>query len=404
MIRALAARAAWISVPLCALSVLFSVGAMFFAVLNRYSSFELIDEAIGPLAAVSFSVVGALIASRRPENPIGWIFCFTGLTQGLVTFAYTYAEYALVTAPGSLPFGPLMSWVGQLVWYPGLSMMLTFGLLLFPDGRLPGRRWRFVAWVCVTPLAIFVVGAALAWPDRGRSFLYSEESQPEGLVLLVDSLLFPLLLVCALVCVASLFVRFRRSGGVERQQLKWFAYASAATLLMLFVSNSLSFGIISTLLLLPFIPSIPAAVGLAIFRFRLYDVDVIINRTLVYIALTAALVLVYLGSVVSLQYLFRTFAGGDSQLAVVASTLAIAALFNPLRRRVQGFVDRRFYRGKYDAGRILAAFSARLRDETDLDRLSGEAIGVVRETLQPAHASLWLVSSHERAVAKEPVG
>jgi hypothetical protein len=375
---------------------------MLFVVLNRHLSFELVDDSIGPLAAVSFSAVGALIAARRPENPIGWIFCFTGLTQGLVSFAYAYAVYALVTAPGSLPLGPLMSWVGQLVWYPGLCAMLTFGLLLFPDGRLPGRRWRLVAWACAAPLALFLVGAVLAWPDRGRSFLYSEESQPEGLVIIVDGLLFPLLLICALVCVISLIVRFRRSRGVERQQLKWFTYAAAATFLMLFVSESLSLGIVSTLLFLPFVPAIPVAAGVAIFRYRLYDVDFIINRTLVYVALTATLVFVYLGSVVSLQYLFRNFAGGNSQLAVVASTLAIAALFNPLRRRVQGFVDRRFYRRKYDADRILAAFSARLRDETDLDRLSGEAMVVVRETLQPAHATLWLVDPHERSMAKEP--
>jgi hypothetical protein len=377
---------------------------MIFAVLNRYATSQIVDEIIGPLAAVSFSLVGALVAARRPRNPIGWIFCAVSLTQGLVSFGYEYAVYALVTNPGSLPFGPFMSWIGQLLWYPGLYLMFTYGLLLFPDGRLPGRRWRFVAWACPAPLALFVAGAALAWPERGRAFLYEPNSQPEGLVFWVDALLFPLLLLCALACVVSLILRFRRSGGVERQQLKWFTYAATATLLMLFVSERLGLGVVSTLIFLPFVPSIPVAAGVAIFRYRLYEIDLIINRTLVYGTLTVALVLVYAGSIVSLQYAFRVFTGGDSQLAVVASTLAIAALFNPLRRRVQGFVDRRFYRGRYDAAETLAAFTARLRDETDLDRISGEAMVVVCETLQPAHATLWLVNSHENPITEETAG
>jgi hypothetical protein len=193
-----------------------------------------------------------------------------------------------------------------------------------------------------------------------------------------------------------LFLRFRRSRGAERQQIKWFAFASFLTFAFVFVWNGLldaesgllqaTFAVLSVLL----VPAIPVATGIAILRYRLYDIDRLINRALVYGALTAVLVLIYVGAVVAMQGVFRTLAGGESQLAVVASTLAIAALFGPLRRRLQEFIDRRFYRRKYDAAKTLAAFNARLREETDLDVLGADLVGVVTETLQPAHASLWL--------------
>jgi len=205
-----------------------------------------------------------------------------------------------------------------------------------------------------------------------------------------------------LASVISLALRFRSAASIERQQIKWLLYAGALTLIMnatiapaapFELSDNDLPGVVSALLsLLAYLAviSIPVAVGIAILRHRLYDIDVVINRTLVYGALTLTLAAVYVGSVVSLQYVLRTLTGQESTLAVVASTLAIAAMFNPLRRRVQGLVDRRFYRKKYDAAKTLEAFSARLRDETDLDALNGELVGVVRETMQPAHLSLWL--------------
>jgi hypothetical protein len=188
--------------------------------------------------------------------------------------------------------------------------------------------------------------------------------------------------------VASVAVRFRRSRGVERQQMEWFVYA-AALLVLIPLSEPLSAIVENAVSAVVFL-ALPTAVGVAVLRYRLYGIDLVMNRTLVYGPLTAMLVVVYLGGVVSLQYAFRALTGQGSQIAIVASTLAIAALFNPLRRRVQGFVDRRFYRRKYDAARTLEAFSARLRDETDLDALNNELVSVVRETVQPAHASLWL--------------
>jgi hypothetical protein len=186
----------------------------------------------------------------------------------------------------------------------------------------------------------------------------------------------------------AVVVRFRRARGIERQQMKWFLYA--ASLIPIFLVLEQLPRIIDSIVLGLVVLAQPTAIGIAMLRYRLYNIDVVINRTLVYGALTVSLVLIYLGVVVSLQYVFRTFTGGESQLAVVASTLAIAALFNPLRGRIQSFIDRRFYRRKYDARKTLVAFSARLRDETDFDRLNGELVGVVKDTLQPAHVSLWL--------------
>jgi hypothetical protein len=188
--------------------------------------------------------------------------------------------------------------------------------------------------------------------------------------------------------VASVVVRFRRSRGIERQQMKWFVYAVAPVLVMP-IEDYLP-GIISSVALGAVLIGLPAAIGVAVLRYRLYDIDVLINRTLVYGSLTALLVTVYVGSIVVLQAVFRSLTGQDSQLTIVASTLAIAALSNPLHRRIQAFVDRRFYRRKYDAAKTVAAFSARLRDETDLAELNEELLAVVRETMQPAHVSLWL--------------
>jgi hypothetical protein len=223
-----------------------------------------------------------------------------------------------------------------------------------------------------------------------------EEGTSPTLFVVVEFVAFPMMLLAGLGAVTSLFVRFHRARGVERQQIKWFAFASALTLGFVFVleglvntENALR-EVVFTVLGLLLVPSIPIATGIAILRYRLYDIDRIVNRTLVYGALTASLVLIYFGGIVSLQYAFRALTGGNSQLAVVASTLVIAALFNPLRRSIQAFIDRRFYRRKYDAAKTLETFGMKLRDETDLDQLGDEMVSVVQETMQPAHVSLWL--------------
>ncbi len=408
-------RAAWLAWLLCGLCLALASGMLLLAVLNdRTLSEILIDEGIVGLAILTaaFCIVGALIASHRPENPIGWIFCAAALFQGLTNFGYEYATYALLTKPGSLPLGAVMSWIGNWMWAPGLGLILVFLPLLFPDGRLPSRRWRWVGWLGAASIVMIAVGASiLLWSERGVALLRAptnEVGYPQWVLnLIVDAVAFPLMLVAGLAAVISLFVRFRRARGDERQQIKWFTYAATLTLFWTFLiegipDTSRTFEAVTAVGGVLVIPSIPVAAGIAIFRYRLYDIDRIINRTLVYLALTASLVLVYVGGILSLQYVFRALTGSDSQLAIVASTLAIAALFNPLRREIQGFIDRRFYRRRYDAAKTLEAFGARLRDETDLDRLRDALVVVVRETVQPANASLWLRETSAGAAAKEP--
>jgi hypothetical protein len=273
----------------------------------------------------------------------------------------------------------------------------TFFCLLFPDGRPPSHRSRWVGRLALMGGVLLVLGLSLT-PGTLDERNYPGVRNPvgvEGAGRLLEGTTTVgtgLALVALLLAVVSMIVRFRRSIGDERQQLKWVVYAGAVAAggfaLTLFLSGPLANAVFA-LAFLAFI-GVPVAAGVAILRYRLYEIDLLINRTLVYGTLTAALAMVYVGSVVSLQALFRTLTGQESQLAVVVSTLAIAALFGPLRRRVQAFIDRRFYRRKYDAAKTLAAFGAKLREETDLETLSDELVAVVRSTMQPAHVSLWL--------------
>jgi hypothetical protein len=361
---------------------------------------DLLDESLGidAVFALTFPTVGAIIASRRPGNAVGWIFLTIGLCGGAEIFTVEYGIYALVTNPGSLPAGVIATWIGTWVWLPSVTLTITFLLLLFPHGRLLSPRWRPVAWLAAALTVAGVLLLALApWDllDPGvpaRNPFGIEGLRDIGVAVPVP--IFVLGIPTMLLSVASLVLRFRRSRGEARQQLKWFAYAGVLIVSALFVPLLLP-GNVSSLLQLFVMPALPVAAGVAILRHRLYDIDLVINRTLVYGSLTAMLALVYFGSVATLQYAFRAFTEGDSQLVIVASTLAIAALFNPLRRRVQAFVDRRFYRRKYDARKTLEAFSTKLRDETNLDRLGDELVSVVRVTMQPAHTSLWLRDSEE---------
>ena len=388
--------AAWITVPLGSLNVALSVLSVLFASLIGFSSLSLVLETLwGPVTVVSFSVVGAIVASHRPSNPLGWIFLTVGFSEGLSVFAEPYAEYALVTEPGSsLPGAGLMSWLGQLFWFPGFVLLFTYAPLLFPDGRLPSRRWRPVAWISAVPFAIFIPVVISLWPYRGRRAFLEDPDQfmPGGLLGTLVTAIFPLVLLCGFACLISLVVRFWRSRGVQSQQIKWFAYAVAVILIVQVLSEYVLDGPITALLSLLVAPLVPTAVGIAVLRYRLYDIDIIVNRTLVYGSLTAMLVALYLGCVATAQAIFRTLTGQEEQpqLAIVVSTLVIAALFNPVRRRIQSFIDRHFYRRKYDAAKTLEAFSAKLREETDLEALNSELVGVVRETMQPTHVCLWL--------------
>jgi hypothetical protein len=394
--------AAWLAWSLCLMSVALAAASLILALLNGRTLGEIFltwGPSIASLAVVtvSFSVVGALIAAHRPGNPIGWVFCAAAFLQGLLNAADQYAIYALLTNPGALPLGGEASWLGQWIWAPGLGLILVFLPLLFPDGYPPSHRWRPVAWLGGLSIGLIVVSSMiLLWPERGPALLTGDESPSHVLQVLVDFIAVPMLFVAGLGAVISLFVRFRRARGDERQQIKWFASAAALSLLWIFVLDASTLsgvpGAIAVLSGLLVLPSIPIATGIAILRYRLYDIDNLINRTLVYGSLTLMLVLVYFGGVTATQVVFTALTSQEEQpqLAIVVSTLVIAALFTPLRRRIQSFIDRRFYRRKYDAAKTLEAFSAKLRDETDLDALGDDLVEVIRETMQPAHVSLWL--------------
>jgi hypothetical protein len=378
----------------------FSVAALFVVPLNG-GEIGSSDATGSAILAVSFSAVGAVIVARRPENPVGWILLFGGLCNSLNAFSWEYSRYALLTVEGPWPLGPFFAWLSIWIFAPGFVASFPLTLLLFPRGRLPSPRWRPLLWLIAAGLALAAVPmAAAAWPLRGPPLVIGNiwtNGAVGSLVVTLQRAGVAVITACILASVVSVVVRFRRAAGEERQQLKWLIYAGALSFgvtvtaspaVMLKWPDPVS-ALLSTLAPLS-LPSIPLAVGIAILRHRLYDIDVVINRTLVYGALTAMLALVYLGGVVVLQGTFRAFTGDRSQLAIVASTLVIAALFSPLRRRIQGFIDRSFYRRKYDAAKTLQAFSVRLRDETDLEGLGDELVGVVRATVQPEHASLWL--------------
>ncbi len=385
---------------LWALSVAFTAFGLFFLFLN--GTFEdLLDESLGidAIFALAFPTVGAIIASRRPGNAVGWVFCAIGLCGGAEVFTVEYGIYALVTNPGSLPAGVIATWIGTWIWLPSVTLTITFLLLLFPHGQLLSPRWRPVALLAA---AVTIAGTALLaivpWDLLDPGVPAQNPVGVEGLRDLGIAPPVPIFMIgipTMLLSVASLVLRFRRSRGEERQQLKWFVYAGVLVVGVLLVPLLVP-GAASSLLQLLVMPSLPVAAGIAILRYQLYDIDRIINRTLVYGVLTAVLVLVYIGSVVALRGLLFGFTGRSSQLTIVASTLLIAALFNPLRRYIQAFIDRRFYRRKYDAAKTLTDFSAKLRDEVDLDGLTGDLVAVVRETVQPTHVSIWLRAPEEK--------
>ena len=328
-----------------------------------------------------FATVGALVASRQPRNPIGWILLGA-------SFAFTLGGLS-EEAESTLP-----AWVATWVWIAGMGPVVTFGLLLFPDGRLPSRRWRPLAWLAAAANALFVLGIAL---EPGR-FENTTIENPVGLdalpglpgaVATAGALALTLAIAGS---IASLFARFRRARSIERQQLKWLTYAAALVGVALLAASAIGAVVegergvdLTNLIVTLALAAVPAAMGIAILRHRLYDIDVVINRTLVYGVLTATLAAAYMGSV-----LLVGLAVGESGLAVAVSTLAVAALFRPARARIQAVVDHRFYRRRYNAAQTLASFSTRLRDELDLEALGTDLRGVVRETVQPAHVSLWL--------------
>jgi hypothetical protein len=346
--------------------------------------------------ALVFSGVGALIAIRRPGNAIGWIFLWTGVTAGLALLAAGYADYWTAGKGGSEAVGEAAAWYANLSWIPFILVPATFLLLLFPDGRLVSPGWRPVAWCAALGIGGVFLTTGLT---PGRLEDYPQLANPYA----VDSrvldpltgLSFLTLLIAIVGSSVSLIVRFRRATGEQRLQIKWLAFAGAivsVTLPVATVGSDLWADAVSNIAIMISVLGLPVAAGVAILRHRLYDIDVVINRTLVYGALSATLAGAYLASVLLLQLVLSP----SSDLAIAASTLAVAALFRPARSRIQALVDRRFFRRKYDAERTLESFSARLRDEVALEALGAELRDVVAETMQPAHVSLWLRPRAER--------
>jgi hypothetical protein len=364
----------------------------------------------GLLLLAILSTMGALIVARRPANRIGWSFVAAGLGLALQAFASQYAIYGLLTDPGSVPGAAWLAWISSWLTIPAIFSAFAALLLLFPTGRLLSPRWRPVAWM----VAGWIVGVAVgnfAYPPD--SYLGVEAPVRPGevagqIMSTIGSLAWLLATLAIPAAAASLVVRFRRSVGQERQQLKWLAYAAAMLGLAVLgielvaildrlgwvrpPSTRLAGAVLGGLAILG-VTALPVTAGLAILKYRLYEIDRIINRTLVYGLVTALLAAVYAGLVLSIGQLSGGIGTEPPSGAVAGATLAVAALFQPARRRIQQLVDRRFNRRKYNVALTIQAFSTRLRDQIDLDTLSSELLAVVDQTREPTQVSLWLGAS-----------
>jgi hypothetical protein len=404
----------WFAAGVFAITVILFVTEMVFGLLTRNLPSSSSWSSAGTVGGISLSlvlfsppVVGLLITWRRAGNAIGWLLLAIGLAWGLAD-ASVYSDYGVRLHPGSLPAAALPGAIGNGLWVPAIGLTGTFLILLFPDGHLPGRGWRWVAYT-----SAFVIGlgtfALTFTPGDMADAGYPGTSNPIGIdafggLLSISQYVIVLLPPAIAASAAGMIIRYRRSRGIERLQLRWLTAAAAAVaaiyatvfaLSILLAPNSdapprwlaaaQAIGLMSTCL-------IPIAIGFAVLRYRLYDIDVIIRRTLVYSALVASLAAVYVGGIALLGTTLRAATGLSSSLAVTLSTLAVAAAFQPLRSRIRRVVDRRFYRAAYDAQAAVDAFSGQLRQQIDLDVLSDRLLATVRETVKPRSASVWLAS------------
>ena len=340
--------------------------------------------------AVTFTWVGAALAWRRPRNAIGWLLLAVGVDSAVQVVLSEYAIFGTIGRLVPLPGAVFAAWVVAWIWVSEVTLVAVFLPLLFPDGHFLSRRWRAAAWLGAISAAVMAVILAFsAGPLNNAQYV----DNPYGLLKTRDTSLDVIgisgLGLAAMGAATSLFVRYHRSRGSERQQLKWLAFEAIILSVAVLVGSLSQDAKWPSVLLIGAMALAPVMVGIAVLRYRLYDIDVLINRALVYGATTAAIGVAFVAGIVVLQAVLRPFTSG-SEIAVVVSTLASVALAQPLRRKIQAGVDRRFYRSRYDAARTLDAFSARLRDEVDLDAVRADLVGAVRDTVQPAHASLWL--------------
>jgi hypothetical protein len=398
----------WLAWSLWAMTIALVIGGLILGVANHPEAplYEYWFEST--LIDPTFATLGALIVSRRPGNVIGWIFCAAGLGGGIQFLFGQYATVALLAPDLGFAGGAVAAWLSMVMQFSVVAAGL-FLILLFPTGTLLSPRWRVVEWIAGTSAAAALVSMSLQ-PGQNESLPFAQNpfgiegaAWTLGFVEAVGGWIFLLSFIAGIV---SLVLRFLRSRGEERLQLKWFVYAATLGFVAILFGSVLAPSAldkhIGTLVWTLAPLGLPISAGIAILKYRLYEIDILINRTLVYGTLTVALIALYFSAIVVLQRVFVVFTGQKSTLAVVASTLLIAALFNPLRRRIQSFIDRRFYRHKYDAQKTLESFGARLRQETDLDDLGADLVSVVRETMQPAHVALWL--REPSGVTKPEVG
>ena len=338
---------------------------------------------------VTGAVIGFVLASRRPENRLGWLFLVAGLALGVGGFSNQYAAYALVAYPGSLPAGRAFAWLANWTWLIPVAM-LSLLFLLFPTGYLPSRRWRPAGWFVNGVFALatvwMLIGATRLWAHP-----FYTSSSPAGLLGLLYLMTAVLISAALLVSVTALVVRFARSTGEERLQLKWCAAAALVLIVVFIASIWVNSAVVNVLQSLAFV-GLWTAIAVAVLKYRLYDIDRVISRTLAYAIITGLLVGVYAGLVLLATQVLTI----QSPVAVAVSTLAAAALFNPLRRRVQQVVDRRFNRARYDIDQMVAGFAARLKDTVELDSVRDDLAVVVDKALEPAHVSVWINADDTR--------
>ncbi|MDP9494184.1 MAG: hypothetical protein M3P87_02995, partial [Actinomycetota bacterium] len=395
-----AAKVAWVAGVLVFALAVAAIIVTFAYPLGEGTTIDVGNAIATILIFVSFPTVGALVASRRPRNPIGWLLMGIGALFVLALALGNYGEYGLRVDPGSLPGAVWAAWVGGWIW-PVVLGLVGLPLLLFPNGRAPAPRWVWAGKALVGSIILWVLAAGLV-PGPMTNAGFENVDNPFGVVdslrglLLIASGLAGLgILFSVLACAMSMVVRFRRSRGIEREQVKWLAYA-ASLIAMLGVFEIVVEGTnppellrrISQLALAGSISALPIAAGIAILRYRIYDIDRLISRTIAYTIVTGLLAAGYAGLVLLLQLALPV--SQESSILVAATTLAVVALFGPLRDRVQALVDRRFNRRRYDVQRTLVSFGARLRSEANIDILSSDLVAIVTDTMQPSHVSLWL--------------
>ena len=399
--------AAWLAWSMCLVALVAMAGALVIGVAkSSLDAFSL----LGIPAILAFSVVGALVASRHPGNPIGWILCGAGLSFALASLAGEYATYALITEPGSLPGGDIMAWLGTWAWPPGIILVFTYLLLLFPDGRLPSRRWKPVAWLAAVALVIAVIPVAITgWPNRGPILVNIGEEAPAGASAAFKSaydiqvLGIILTFVLGMASAASLVIRLRHARGDQRAQLKWFAYASAF-LVAAIIANSPLVGVGGNVLPGIALVMVPAAIGIAMFRYRLYDIDVVINKTIVVAVLAAFVTAVYLAVVVGISHLINT-TGEPNVLLSIAATAIVALAFQPLRERARLLADRVVYGKRATPYEVLSEFSERMAGSYSTEDVLPRMARILGEGTGATRTEVWLrVGTQLQVAASWPEG